>query len=68
MIRKAHPTDMSATDPTPEDIRQRSAEIRKEWSPRERARRSGFKRAYWTPPIFSDLDLGTPSTNESDWR
>lgn len=57
MIRKAHPTDMSAMDPTPEQIRERSLEIRNRWSPRERARRLGVKRASWMPPTISELEL-----------
>ena len=57
MIRKAHPTDMSAMDPTPEQIRERSLEIREKWSPRERARRLGVKRAAWMPPVVSELDF-----------
>lgn len=57
MIRKAHNLDMSATDPTPEEIRQRSEAIRKAWTPRERARRSGFRRISWLPPIFAETDF-----------
>ena len=57
MIRKAHPTDMSAMDPTPEQIRERSLEIRNRWTPRERARRQGFKRANWMPPVISELEF-----------
>jgi len=57
MIRKARTSDMSATDPTPEQIRQRSEVIRKGWSPRERARRSTIKRATWMPPLFSETEL-----------
>jgi hypothetical protein len=57
MIRKAQPTDMSATDPTPDQIRERSLEIRDRWSPRERARRLGVRRASWMPPVISELEL-----------
>ena len=57
MIRKARNFEMSDSDPTPEQIRQRSEAIRKGWSPRERARRSNFKRASWMPPQFSDSEL-----------
>ena len=66
MIRKAHHTNMSATDPTPEQIRERSAAIRKQWTPRERLRRSGFKRIKWLPPVISELDLPGQSVNEFD--
>jgi hypothetical protein len=57
MIRKAQRSDMSPMDPTPEQIRQRTEEIRRTWSPRERARRSRFKQATWMPPLFSENDL-----------
>jgi len=57
MIRKAHHTDMSAMDPTPEQIRERTEAIRRGWTPRERARRSGFKRVSWTPPVISELEV-----------
>ncbi len=57
MIRKAQSTDMSATDPTPEQIRERSLEIRNRWTPRERARRLGIKRASWMPPTISEMEL-----------
>ena len=44
-------------DPTPDEIRRRTAAIRKTWTPRERARRSGMRRIGWLPPIFSEVDL-----------
>lgn len=66
MIRKAHNLDMSVTDPTPEQIRQRTAAIRKAWSPRERARRSNFKRVHWSPPLFSETEL--PGYSASDFE
>ncbi|HTM53039.1 MAG TPA: hypothetical protein VL175_03385 [Pirellulales bacterium] len=66
MIRKARNFDMSVSDPTPEQIRERSEAIRKGWGPRERARRSGFKRVHWTPPVFSDSELPGYSAGEND--
>jgi hypothetical protein len=57
MIRKANLTDMSAMDPTPEQIRERTKAIRAHWTPRERVRRSGIKRADWMPPVISEFDL-----------
>ena len=66
MIRKAHNFDMSVTDPTPEQIRQRTETIRKAWSPRERARRSNFKRLRWTPPLFSEIELPGYSAGDFD--
>jgi hypothetical protein len=55
---------MSATDPTPEQIRERSAAIRRQWTPRERARRTGIKRIKWMPPMISELDLPGQSALE----
>ncbi len=59
MIRRATltETDMSATDPTPQEILERTREIRAKWTPRERARRLGIKRAAWMPPVVSELEL-----------
>jgi hypothetical protein len=66
MIRKAHNLDMSLTDPTPEQIRQRTEAIRRGWSPRERARRAHFKRIHWTPPLFSESELPGYSASDFD--
>ena len=44
-------------DPTPEEIRRRSEAIRKTWSTKERARRSGVRRVSWTPPVVAETDL-----------
>jgi hypothetical protein len=68
MIRKAHYSNPSSTDPTPEEIRRRTEAIRKNWSPRERARRSGLKRISWTPPIVAETDLPGFSAGEFDNR
>ena len=57
MIRRAQSLDPLATDPTPDEIRRRTAAIRKTWTPRERARRSNFRRIGWLPPIFSEADI-----------
>jgi len=66
MIRKAHHTNMSVADPTPEQIRELSAAIRQKWTPRERARRLGVKHINWLPPVISELDLPGYSANEFD--
>jgi hypothetical protein len=68
MIRKAQRTEMSATDPTPDEIRERTEAIRQAWSPRERVRRSGFKRPHWTPPVFSEVEFGGTAGPDPDWR
>jgi hypothetical protein len=57
---------MSATDPTPEQIRERTAEIRQKWSPRERERRARLKRVIWLPPVIRELDLPGYLMGESD--
>jgi hypothetical protein len=66
MIRKARNFDMSVSDPTPEQIQQRSEAIRKAWGPRERARRMNVKRVHWTPPIFSETDIPGYSSRDLD--
>ena len=66
MIRKAHHTNMSVADPTPEQIREHCTAIRQKWTPRERARRLGVKHINWLPPVISELDLPGHSTNEFD--
>jgi hypothetical protein len=68
MIRKAQSLDMSATDPTPDQIRQRAEDIRKAWSPRERARRSGIRHISWMPPVFSETDLPGYSAGDFETR
>ncbi len=57
MIRKAQNLGPLATDPTPDDIRRRTAAIRKTWNPRERARRTVFHRNSWLPPIYSEAEI-----------
>ncbi len=69
MIRRASRSsklEMSETDPTPEQIRQRSEAIRKHWTPRERARRSSFKHVSWMPPLFSESELPGHLTGDFD--
>lgn len=47
--------------PTPQEIKERCAEIQKEWTPRERLKRAGFRRdpSLWSPPtvVIGDPDL-----------
>src|SRR5882757_9364281 len=57
MIRRAFDSDMLASDPTPDEILLRTEEIRRTWTPRERTRRLGIKRASWMPPVFSEHDV-----------
>ncbi len=67
MIRRARHTNMSAADPTPEQIRERTAAIRQTWTPRERERRLGIKYIRWLPPMISELDLPGQSASEFDF-
>ena len=48
-----------------EQLGELAKEIRNEWTPRERARRLGVKRASWMPPVVSELDL-PGAANEFD--
>jgi hypothetical protein len=68
MIRRAQTLDPTAMDPTPDEIRRRTAAIRKHWTPRERARRSGFRRLGWLPPIFAEADILGFGPSDSDFR
>lgn len=70
MIRKARnqSLEMSASDPTPEEIRQRSESIRRQWTPRERVRRSGIRPAGWMPPVFSEGEFPGYTANEFESR
>lgn len=54
MIRRAVATLGQRQDPTPEEIRQRCAEIREGWDEREEARRRGvdWKTPGWLPDVF----------------
>ncbi len=66
MIRRAHHTNVSVADPTPEQIRECTAAIRRTWTPRERERRFGLKYIKWLPPVISELDLLGQWTSEFD--
>jgi len=46
-------------DPTPEEIDQRAAEIRRAWTPDERAKRRTVPVDPWTPPVVALADLAT---------
>lgn len=45
--------DCLVTPPTPEEIRQRCEEIQREWTPRERYKRAGYRHdpTQWHPPL-----------------
>ena len=44
-------------DPTPREIDQRAAEIRRTWTPDERAKRRTVPVEPWTPPVVAEADL-----------
>lgn len=47
--------------PTPREIRERCEEIQREWTPRERFKRAGFRRdpTQWHPPVVHAGELET---------
>ena len=57
MSRKTHPFDREPSDPTPDEIRERSAEVRKGWSKRVTARRQAWPEPTWTPPLVATVEL-----------
>ena len=57
--RKQQRTRPPAVDPTPEEIIERCAEVRRSWSPEEEARRLCCKSARWRPPHYTKFDPQT---------
>lgn len=61
--RPDHDEECLVSPPTPEEIRERCLEIQREWSPRERLKRAGYRHdpTQWRPPVVhvgeSDLLL-----------
>jgi len=53
--RKPH--DREPSDPTPEQIEARSAEVRRGWSKRVAARRITQMLSPWTPPLVYTTEL-----------
>lgn len=51
------PHDREPSDPTPEQIEERSAEVRRGWSKRVAARRVAQAPATWTPPLIYITEL-----------
>jgi hypothetical protein len=47
----------SPPDPTPDEIRTRSADIRQRWSDREHYKRADLMPEPWMPPLFAVTDL-----------
>ena len=57
MARKSKPFERESSDPTPDEIRVRSAEVRKGWSKRVAARRQAWMEPTWTPPLVMTVEL-----------
>ena len=57
--RREHQTETD--DPTPEEIAERSAEIRRKWSVSEESLRRAGSGASWAPPSYSAFDRQTMS-------
>ncbi len=51
------PRERGPMDPTPEEIRERSAEIRKGWSKRVAERRHVWPEPSWRPPLVMTIEL-----------
>lgn len=51
--------DCQVVPPSPREIRERCAEIQREWSPRERMKRAGYRNdpTQWHPPVVTTADL-----------
>ncbi len=58
--------DREPSDPTPEQIEQRSAEVRRGWSRRVAARRITQFFAPWTPPLVYTTELVREFNNGQD--
>ena len=51
------PHDREQSDPTPEQIQERSAEVRRGWSKRVAARRIAQTLLPWVPPLVYTTEL-----------
>ena len=57
MSDPSSPCDRQLIDPTPEQIQQRSEEIRRRWSDRVAERRSVGGGPRWRPPLILTLEV-----------
>ena len=57
MSEKKTTIDRDQSDPSPEEIRKRSAEIRKGWSRRVIERRQAWTETSWRPPLILTLEV-----------
>jgi hypothetical protein len=54
--RKQQRTRPRYQDPTPQEIEERAAEVRRGWTPEEEARRVCGRREQWRPPQYAQFD------------
>ena len=66
MPRRTKLHDREPCDPTPEQIRERSAEVRRGWSKRVAARRLAQAIAPWAPPVIFASDLARELNNNNE--
>ncbi len=59
--RKQQRTRPPMVDPTAEEIAERSAEVRRKWSPAEEARRLVGGAGRWQPPQYARFDRASMS-------
>jgi hypothetical protein len=57
MTEQYKPCDFELPDPTAEEIKARSAEIRKGWSKGVAARRQAWADLSWRPPFVMTIEL-----------
>jgi len=57
MIRNARRSRLLDNEPSPEEIRQLTEDIRRGWSPRELDRRASYRPVAWLPPVFAATQL-----------
>ena len=57
MSRKSKSFERESSDPTPDEIRERSAEVRRGWRKRVAARRQAWAEPTWSPPLVMTVEL-----------
>ena len=57
MVRKSRRARLLDNDPSPDEIRRKTEDIRSHWTPNELDRRCHYKPVAWHPPIFSAAEV-----------
>lgn len=57
MVRNSRRARLLNNDPSPDEIRQRTEDIRRNWTPHELDRRCNYKPIAWHPPVFSAAEV-----------